>query len=272
MKPYVIQRIERMPVSVCLLFGAALGGGVSAGQNRPAFEVASVKPSDPQAHHPLGTGVYTYPGGRVVASNCTLAYLIQVAFDTDEVVFPGAPKWYSDERFEIDARPPATSASRNSNPSSFKNPPNEEQQAMLQTLLAERFQLKCHREAKERPVYLLTRGAGPLKLQEPKNRNEYSWAGSAAGGAPFQNGIAGINISMAQFARRLTQPLGRPVLDRTGLTGFFDFKYDYTSDDLARDVISSILASIRGLGLKLEPSTAPVENIVIEHVGKPSEN
>jgi len=143
---------------------------------------------------------------------------------------------------------------------------------MLQTLLAERFKLAFHSESKDRPVYLLTRGKGELKLREPKNKNEYSWAGSASGGGPFENGIAGINISMAQFAKRLTAPLGRPVLDRTGLTGAYDFKYEYTSDDQSRDVIASILASIRGLGLKLEPSTAPVEIIVIEHAEKPSAN
>jgi uncharacterized protein (TIGR03435 family) len=265
-------RIEEMRTSVCLLVTAAIAGGVSSGQNPPAFEVASVKLADPLGNHPVGVGVFTYPGGRVVGSNCTLGYLIQVAFDTDEIVFPGAPRWYNNDRFEIDARPPATSASRKSNPSSFKNPPNAEQESMLQTLLAERFQLKFHRETKERPIYLLTRGTGQLKLREPKNKNEYSWAGTAAGGGPFENGIAGTNISMAQFARRLTPPLGRPVLDRTGLTGFYDFRYEYTSDDPAHDVIPSILASIRGLGLKLEPSTAPVETIVIEHVEKPSAN
>jgi uncharacterized protein (TIGR03435 family) len=143
---------------------------------------------------------------------------------------------------------------------------------MLQTLLIDRFQLKFHRETKEGPVYLLVRGKKELKLQNAKNRDDFPWAGSAAGGAPFAQGIAGTNISMAQLATRLSRPLGRPVLDQTGIEGPYDFKSDYASDDPDSDVISSILTSVQALGLKLESSKGPVETIVIDHAEKPSGN
>lgn len=257
-----------MRLTVCLLLCAV----IMSGQPQPAFEVASVKIVDPEAKRPLGTGLYTFPGGRVVASNCPLSYLIEEAFDTHEYVFPGAPGWYANDRFNIDARPPADSAAGKLNPPLIKNPPNEDQRLMLQALLAERFHLKFHRESKDGPVYLLVRGKGALGLREPKNKDEFSWAGSAADGGPFSNGIAGINISMPQFAKRLAPYLRRPVLDHTGLTGFFDFRYEYAGADQQADLIGSILASIQGLGLRLESSTAPIETIVIEHAEKPTAN
>jgi len=271
------QRTEAIRAS-SLLIVTFMTACLLPAQDRPAFDVASVKPSDPVAGSRFGPGVYTYPGGRVVARNCALEYLVREAFAPDggtevlEFTFPNGPKWYGTDRFDIEARPPSNSAASKSNPSSFKNPPNEEQRLMLQTLLAERFQLKFHREVKDRTVYLLMRGKGELKLREPKNKDEYSWAGTAGGGGPFANGIAGMNISMAQFAGRLTPALGRPVLDRTGLSGFFDFKYEYTADEQSRDVTASVMTSLRGLGLKLETATAPIEIIVIDHVEKPSAN
>ena len=77
---------------------------------------------------------------------------------------------------------------------------------------------------------------------------------------------------MQLLATRLTGYLRRPVLDRTGLKGAFDFKFDYASDDNQPDAIASIFASIQGLGLKLEAAKGPVETLVIDHAEKPAEN
>jgi uncharacterized protein (TIGR03435 family) len=143
---------------------------------------------------------------------------------------------------------------------------------MLQTLLADRFQLKFHRETKERPIYLLAKRNKAVKLQDAKDKNEYPWAGSVGGGAISGDGLAGTNISMAQLAKRLSQSLGHLVLDQTGLTGSFDFRFEYHSDDPHPDQISSIITSVQGIGLKLESSKGPVETIVIDRAEKPSEN
>jgi uncharacterized protein (TIGR03435 family) len=86
------------------------------------------------------------------------------------------------------------------------------------------------------------------------------------------DGLAGINESMEDLARRLSRYMGRPVLDRTGLSGSFDFRSEYFSDDARPDVITMILACVQDIGLKLESSKGPVEAIVIEHAGKPSAN
>ena len=145
---------------------------------------------------------------------------------------------------------------------------------MLQTLLVDRFRLKYHRETKEGPIYVLVKGNNKLKLQDAKDKNDFPWAGSNRGGAIFGDGIAGINISMPLLATRLSRYLRRPVLDQTGLEGSFHFKFEYPlpSDDQRPDVITSIITSIQGIGLKLQTAKGPVDAIVIDYAEKPSAN
>ena len=177
-----------------------------------------------------------------------------------------------DDRFDIEAKPPASSKSSQSVPSNSKTAPNEEQRQMVQSLLASRFQLKYRRENREGPVYLLTRGKGQLKMQDSKDKTAYPWSGGLGGGMIVGDGLRGINESMPDLAWRLSRYLGRPVLDQTGLSGSFDFRVAYSSEGPRPDVISMILATVQDLGLKLESSKGPVESIVIEHVEKPSAN
>jgi len=256
------------------ILGASVRLFAQAVVNPPAFEVASIKPSNPQAGRGgLGTGLYTYPGGRIVVSNFNLMQLIGETFDTSLFRFPNAPAWVNDDRYDIEARPPASSEASKSNPRMFKMPPNDEQREMLQTLLVERFHLKFHRETKEGSVYLLSKGNKTPKLQEAKDKEAYPWAGSFVGGGGFStDGMAGINITMSQLAKRLTPLMGHPVLDHTGLSGAFDFKIVGTSDDARADEISNIISSLAGLGLKLEASKAPLETVIIDHAEKPSDN
>ena len=143
---------------------------------------------------------------------------------------------------------------------------------MLQSVLVERFQLRYHRETREGPVYFLVKGNKALKLVDSKDKNAYPWAGGIRGGMIVGDGLAGINESMEDLAKRLSRYLGGPVLDRTGLSGSFDFRSEYSSDDELPDVITMILASVRDIGLKLEASKGPVDGIVIEHAEKPSAN
>ena len=217
-------------------------------------------------------GVYTYPGGRVAFRGCTLQYLIEQAFNFQAFQVSGGPAWMQDERYDIDAKPPASSKSSKSIPPYPKAPPNEEQRQMLQSVLVERFQLRYHRETREGPVYLLVKGNKALKLVDSKDKNAYPWAGGIRGGMIVGDGLAGINESMEDLAKRLSRYLGGPVLDRTGLSGSFDFRSEYSSDDELPDVITMILASVRDIGLKLEASKGPVDGIVIEHAEKPSAN
>jgi uncharacterized protein (TIGR03435 family) len=77
---------------------------------------------------------------------------------------------------------------------------------------------------------------------------------------------------MGEMASRLSAVLQKPVLDRTGLEGAFDFKFVLDKGDTDTDQISAIITSVQGLGLKLEPGRGPVETLVIDSVEKPSGN
>jgi uncharacterized protein (TIGR03435 family) len=255
-------------IGVAALASCALFGQSAVSQ--PTFEVASVKPSTAEDRV---IGLFTYPGGRITATNYTLEMLIEESYSVQHFQISGGPRWIGDDRYSIVAKPPASSKSSKSMPPNPKAPPNEEQLLMLQTLLADRFHLQFHRETKEGSVYLLTVGNKESKLKPAKSADDYPWVGRPGGGGTvFGTGIAGTNASMQLLAIRLTEYLRRPVLDQTGLKGAFDFRFDYAADDNQPDVTASIFASIQGLGLKLEAAKGPVETLVIDHAEKPSGN
>src|SRR5215469_14881543 len=185
----------------------------------PAFEVASIKASDPNPR--VGIGVSTYPGGRVEAHFCPLDYLISQAYDLQMFQITGGPRWIHEDRFDIVAKPPASSESSKSNPNNPKLPPNKEQREMIQTLLADRFQLQLHREAKEGAVYFLIKSGKPLALTPAKDHDEYPWVGTG-GGAITRGGLRATNATMKLVAQRLSERLDRIVIDRTGIEGVYD--------------------------------------------------
>jgi uncharacterized protein (TIGR03435 family) len=234
----------------------------------PRFEVASVKPT---AGREIG-GAYIYSGGRVAFRGCTFLYLTQLAFDVQEFQVAGAEGWMETDRFDIDAKAPSESKSTQSMPPYRKAPMNEEQRQMLQALLAERFGLRHHRETRERPIYLLVRTGKGLKMTDAKDKNDFPWSGALRGGMITGDGLAGTNEDMPDLAQRLSWYLKRPILDRTGLTGSYDFRTAYSQDDTHPDVIGMIMTCLNDLGLKLEPSKGPVERIVIDSALKPSAN
>ena len=253
---------------IAVLFPAGL---FAQAPGAPAFEVASVKPSNSPTRV---FGIFTYPGGRVAGQNRTLQDLMEEAFSVLPFQIVGGANWVREEPYDFEAKPPASSPASRANPPYPKAPPSEEQRQMLQALLADRFHLEYHRETKEGPVYLLVKGNNKLKLQGSKNKDDFPWVGGNRGAAIYGDGVAGINVSMRLLAIRLSPYLGRPVLDQTGLEGSFDFKFEYPlpSDDQHPDVISSIITSIQGIGLKLQTAKGPVETIVIDHAEKPSAN
>ena len=245
-----------------LFFCAALAWG------QTAFEVASVKPT---ASRYINT-MSTYPGGRITCQGCWLQYLIMEAFDVQPYQIVGGPGWLKNDRFDLEARPPAGSRASRANPPLSKLPMIDEQREMLQALLADRIQLKYHREEREGTVYLLVKTNKKLKLEPAKDKEAYPWAGAPQGGGFGSNGVAGTNITMPQLAARLSHVLERPVIDQTGLDGPYDFKYEYAADDANQDRATAILTSMQGLGLKLESGKGPVKTIVIERAEKPSGN
>jgi bla regulator protein blaR1 len=141
---------------------------------------------------------------------------------------------------------------------------------MLQTLLADRFQLRIHREVKDMPVYALVTAKGGSKLKPPDPSKM---------GMRTLAGAEGIHItawqgSMGKLADQLSVTAERPVLDKTGLPGNYAFTLAFTpvAGAADSDIPSLSTALEEQLGLKLEPQRAPLEVIVIDNVSPPSAN
>ena len=234
----------------------------------PQFEVATVKSPGPQDRI---ITLYNYPGGRVAISLYTFALLLHEALGVQRFQIVGAPAWIDSEHFMIEAKPPASSKLSLFTPSNREAPLVPEQRQMLLALLIDRFQLKFHRESKEGVVYLLTKGTQQPTFEPPKHP-EYRmfFAGLLGGG----NGtVSGGNVTTEFIASQLSRSMGGPVIDRTGLTGPFDFTLEQVYDPAdEHDLVTIAQSTVRALGLKLERSRGPMEIIVIDHLDKPSAN
>jgi uncharacterized protein (TIGR03435 family) len=253
---------------------AALAGA-ALGQDRPAFEAASLKPSPPLSPKPRGLSIY--PGGRIVGSNCTLRQLIRSAYGLDtrapEMEVLGGPAWLDQDRFDLEAKPPESSQSGQYVPLKSTAPITSEIRLMLQTLLADRFQLKVHMDSKLDSVLALTVDKGGSRLKKSDETKAPSLVSSHTGPIDrMATLVTGQNATMAMLAGGLAQLLRRPVLDRTSLTGGFDFHLVYPPDDGSGSAPPLFKALQRQLGLKLEAQKASLDVLVVDHAEKPSSN
>jgi uncharacterized protein (TIGR03435 family) len=143
--------------------------------------------------------------------------------------------------------------------------------------LADRFQLKLHRETKDEPVYALVVGKSGTKLQQSSGNEASGFRGLRIGRGQFTGSVA----TLEMLTTALANQVGRPVLDRTGLNGSFNFKLEWIPDAApGGDAPSpsdstgpSLFTALQEqLGLKLESARGPVEILVIDHVERPGEN
>jgi uncharacterized protein (TIGR03435 family) len=255
--------------------------------SKPQFEVASIKPADPNDR---GTRIGFQPGGRFVANGITVNFLLQQAYGVRDFQISGGPGWVGSERFNISAKPDAETAAEiqkgNGNP--FDG--NSTMSLMLRSLLEDRFQLKLTRETREMPVYDLVVAKGGSKLKESSIP---AGDGSGRGGGPqirMGRGLLTFKAGpMEILAMQLSNQLGRTVIDKTGLKGNYDFELKWTPD-LGQQPLGlrevggpekeppvdtsgpSIFTALQELGLKLESTKGPVEILVIDHAEKPTEN
>lgn len=234
-----------------------------------SFEVATIRPMDPKGGM---VGFLAQPGGRVKIGSASVKMLIHYAFDVQEYQID-APEWAGSVRYNIEALDFDPSRLPEGQPP-LRSTPTAEERRMILSLLEERFALRFHHEMRERQVYFLERAKGQIHL-EPANDTKRD---PRAAFFTFPDGTAdgramGFNVTTGFLSRELadTLYLGRPVIDRTGLTGSYDFHLEAT-DPGNHDVIGSILNSLGRLGLKVEAGRHPVDVIVVDSVSRPTEN
>ena len=226
----------------------------------PSFEVASISATQP------GQESIEFGPASLTMKNVRLTACIGWAYGVQDFQITG-PSWLNDVWFDIFAKTAnaATVA---------------ELRQMLQTLLADRFKLAVHRDVKEMTTYVLTVGKSGHKLQPV----------DVEGSPSFKTGklnLTGQGATLAQLTEFLSKELREPVVDRTGLTGRFNYFLNiepYFTEEMRKsggpdggpppDGASIVATAIQGqLGLKLESKKAPVEMIVVEHAEKaPTEN
>ena len=257
------------------------------------FEVASVKrATDASGKVRVGDQIWSSagasfkPGGAFEAVNATLDSIIRRAYGLREFQTVGGPEWLNTDRFDIQARGPQGAA-------------ESEGPRRLQSLLAERFALKVHKETRDRPIYalVLARANGSLgprlrQSQEPAVDGFAASRGQCTPpGPPGPISMRLCGVTMASLADLYLQLYtDRTIVNRTGLTGGFDLALHFDNKPIpgvgpgggfpaspqpaeaATDAVSIFTALEEQLGLKLEPQTGPAEVLVIDHVERPTPN
>jgi bla regulator protein blaR1 len=279
-----------------VLLGTALWLLAAAGalaQTAPeplTFEIASVKPAAKDCAGPCPMMVRYLPGGGFRAEGMTLKFLIGFAYNVRDFQITGGPAWINSDRYEINARP-ETSDEADKLPDDPTKASDKQRKTFtdrmserIRNLLADRFQLVLHRETKEQQVYALVVAKGGPKFQETKDGKGMMRMGPGM--------LTGQGVGLDMLANTMSTQLRRPVIDKTGLSGTFDFELKWTPDPSQMPQLPpgppppgvqlppppdpngpSIFTAVQEqLGLRLESQKGPVEILVIDRAEKPSEN
>ncbi|HEX9202157.1 MAG TPA: TIGR03435 family protein [Acidobacteriaceae bacterium] len=242
-----------------------------AADAKPGFEVATIKPSTPGRP---GKGI-GFRGRHFTTVNFNVNDLIGIAYKVHEKQIVGAPAWFGTTLFDIDGVPDVEG-----------QPSPDQMNIMIQKLLADRFHLVFHHEKRELAVYAITLGKGGPKMT-------ISAAAPSDPQAFFFRKLGALTVrnqTMVNFASWMQTVMDKPVVDQSSLPERYDFTLNWTPDE-------SQFAQFRGtgvtvspptddpnappglftaiqeqLGMKLEPTKAKADVMVIDHVEQPSAN
>ncbi len=262
------KRIQIVTAFWAVVVSIGFGVGSVAGQDaKPAaFEVASVKLTPPDVH---GSSAFAPSSSNILRlRGMTLKDLIQLAYTVSSDFVSGGPGWVDDTRFDIEAKAEG-------------NASQQQRLEMLKTLLAERFSLTFHYEQKQTSTYVLSLARNSLKLRERKPGD-----GGEPSGIRDTGGLHYVcrDTSMAWFARYLESTvLSRPVADKTGLSGTYDFDLAWRPDETqfkgrfagsreAQSDLPDLLTALKDIGLRLETVKSLVPLLRIDSADKPSGN
>jgi uncharacterized protein (TIGR03435 family) len=203
--------------------------------------------------------------GRFQTPIADMRNVIALAYSVLRVQVRGGPDWLDRQRYEFDAEADNSDA----------GPP--EIRSMLQTLLGDRFKLVVHHETQIVPVFTLVLGRNGSKMEkseEPRSGRNYviNWTGPGR--------VTVVQGSMVALINILSDTLGSPVIDKTGLQGLYSFSLDFTDPRFLRpqsapsgesdpDLMTAVQEQ---LGLKLEMQKNPVDVLMIDHIEMPSPN
>jgi uncharacterized protein (TIGR03435 family) len=308
--------MNRPQLAVLLTISVRVGAYGQSAAADSSFDVVSIRPSEPPKGNGMRVGARGGPGTpdpiRFTCENCSLSNLVTQAYTIRSYQLSG-PRWLNTERFDIVAKIPEGAT-------------REQFRLMQQNLLVERFKLAVHQEQKEMSIFeLVVAKNGPkMKESEPDTPTNASPNGNGPessarppvgpprvttdkdgfpifppGVGPIVmvvNGrarIRGNNESMEHFAGILSNRLGKPVIDGTGLKGKYEFTLSWETDSLAMqrtlppfldgqpvpgsgdgDSGPTIFSALQQqLGLKLIQKQGPVAVLVVDHIEKmPTEN
>jgi uncharacterized protein (TIGR03435 family) len=287
--------MKLLPPFLLLFFSAALCGLILPGSLRSytapqaTFNAVSIKPDKSGDNRVM---LRPEPGGRFLATNATVEMLLNTAYQLKPHQLIGAPSWITSEHFDIEARAESSI-------------PFNQMRPMLQAMLADRFKLAVHHETRQVPQYSLGLvKEGKLGPKLVAHSDDVKCVDVSAGPPPQSRPgetppipcggflmslthMAATRTTLEALAGTLSNFVDRPVVDRTGLTGFYDVEFDFTPvqtpfppgpggpapaapDSNSPPLIFTALQE--QLGLKLKPETAPGDVLVIDHVEEPSPN
>jgi uncharacterized protein (TIGR03435 family) len=265
----------------------------------PAFAVASIKPSPPTTPgSPVFLSAGSRPGGQWLSQNATMQMILRAAYPafSKPGQIAGGPEWFNTERFDINAKAEG-------------DPPRDVMVEMLKQLLADRFKLRAHTEPRDVDVYALVLARADGRLGPGLRKAaldcqaiaEARKKAAAAGEPPAQvtppklgeppqcgmmmynmNGVQNLATSgtaIGSVASAIQPTVGRPVIDRTGLTGFFDINLVYAASRQPEtaadepDAPAAVFTALQEqLGLKLESRKEKMDVLVIDRVEMPTAN
>ena len=254
----------------------------------PDFAVTSVKPDKSGA---MMVRMMFQPDG-FSATNVSLKQLILLTWGINDERLSGAPSWIDHANYDIEAKVDGADVP------ALKGLTIDQRREMVRKLLEDRFALKTHEETKELPVYALVVAKGGPKMHEAKAGDTYPNGvkgpdGKGGAGMMWFNGkeLTAQGVPISNLMRFLSNQTGRTVIDKTGLTGNYDFTLELPArqgpmamqkpsgsdaagaDSAPEDAGPSIFTLVQDqLGLKLESTKAPLSVVFIDHVEQPSEN
>jgi len=249
---------------LCVAAGSVRAQQVSskpmAADAHPAFEVAAIKHSDPND----GIHRFHMEGRHFAIENQTVKRLMMFAYGVNKSQIAGEPEWANSEWFDVDGVP------------DVEGEPNVKQaQEMVRALLRDRFGLKFHREQREMPIYALTVAKGGPKMKKTQS-DPNSLPDQSGGNSSGIRRMKFTNNSMEELALGMQFYLDRPVVDKTGLPGKWDFDLAWTYDDTRLtdpDAPPGLFTAVQEqLGLRLDAVKAPADVLVVDSVEKPSAN